>query len=267
VITPPWLADAFAALVLAIAAFSAARLIAARSRRNQDEVDADGIHVLMGVAMAGMFVPRLATLPAPLWEAIFAAGAAWFGGRAVQVRRARLAGGPGRPEHLAAAHYCRYPVPHLIDCAAMLYMFWAVAAVRSASGAAAGMSGMAAGGARLPVLDLALALAICGYVVWMGDRFPLLSSPLPAGSATARPGPAGDLVTARPAAGSGQAGLADAAVLTGTSAAVVPAAGGGPVPPGAPATWPARTFLAPRTATCCKIAMGVAMGVMLVDLL
>ena len=244
--TPSWLAYAFAALVLAIALFSAVRLVAARRRRSQDEIDADGIHVLMGVAMAGMFVPRLATLPASLWEVIFAAGAVWFGWRAVQVRRARLAGPAseaGPSGHLAdPAHYCRYPVPHLVDCLAMLYMFWAVAAVRSADGAA-GMSAMAAGRARLPALDLTLALIICGYVVWMGDRFPLLSFPLPAGTVTASSGLSG------PPANAGGAPNAPA------------------VAQAVAASMPTRPFLAPRTATCCKIAMGVAMGVMLVDLL
>jgi hypothetical protein len=240
-ISPSWLADVFAVIVLAIALFSAARLIASRGLRHQDEVDADGVHVLMGVAMAGMFVPRLATLPTPLWEVIFAVGAVWFGWRAVQVRRARLAGQPGDAGHsghlASAAHCCRYPVPHLIDCVAMLYMFWAVAAFRFADGAASsgtgGVGGMAVGGARLPVLGLTLALLICGYVVWLGDRFQLLSSPLPIGPVPASPVPAS------------------------------------PVPAGdlVVAPSPARSFLAPRAATCCKIAMGVAMGVMLVDLL
>jgi Domain of unknown function (DUF5134) len=215
--------------------------------------------------MAGMFVPGLATLPAPAWEAVFAAGTVWLAWRAVRVRRLAPAVEPGYPApadlisrsghpapadpvsrsgpadltsrsgSLAAAdlggrsglvgrlghsgHYCRYPLPHLVDSVAMLYMLWAVSDLRSKAGAASGGMGAMGGGAgaaQLPFLGLILALCICGYVVWLGDRIP---APAP-----------------RPAAGGGEA-------LAG------------------------RPLLAPRTATCCKIAMGVAMGVMLIDVL
>jgi len=228
-IGPSWLADMFGLVVIAVALFSAARLIASRRRRRRlGQVDADGVHVVMGVAMAGMFVPRLATFPNPAWEIVFAAGALWFGWRAIQVRRAGAGhggqgGGGGAADLPGSLRYsqncCPYPVPHLIDCVAMLYALWAVSAIRSASGPAAGLSGMA-GGTRLPALGLALALAVCGYVVWLGDRMQLLA-PVEA-SAVAR-----------------------------TIAASLPG----------------RSLLAPRAATCCKIAMGVAMGLMLVDLL
>lgn len=51
---PSWLADVLAAVVISVALFSAGRLIASRGRPRRGEVDADGVHVLMGVAMAGM---------------------------------------------------------------------------------------------------------------------------------------------------------------------------------------------------------------------
>jgi hypothetical protein len=229
---PSWLADVLAAVVISVALFSAGRLIATRGRPRRGEVDADGVHILMGVAMAGMFVPRLATLPDPAWEVIFVAGAAWFGWRSVQVRLARS------PHPGFESQCCEYPVPHLIDCAAMLYALWAVPVIRS--GAAPGSGGMsamagAASGARLPALGLVLALGICGYVVWLGDRVQLLAA-APAAMAAA------------PAAG----GLATASSLTTASS---------------PARVSGHALLAPRAATCCKIAMGVAMGVMLVDIL
>jgi hypothetical protein len=220
---PSWLADLLAAVVISIALFSAGRLIASRGRRRQGEVDADGMHVLMGVAMAGMFVPGLATLPNPAWEVVFAAGAAWFGWRSVRVRL-------GRPRHLGfESECCEYPVPHLIDCAAMLYALWAVRVIRSGaapgSGGVSGMAG-AASGVRLPALGLVLALGICAYVVWLGDRVQLL-------------GDRAQLLAAGAASASSRAG----AQVSG------------------------RALLAPRAATCCKIAMGVAMGVMLVGIL
>jgi Domain of unknown function (DUF5134) len=229
-IRPLWLGQAFAVVVVAVALFSVGRLIVSRRRGRPGELDGDGVHILMGVAMAGMFVPRLAILPAPAWEMIFAAGAAWFGWRAVQARRPACLS-TGHPS--VSGRCCRYPLPHLVDCAAMLYAVWAVPVLRSEAGALGGMSGLAgaAGGTRLPALGLLLALCICGYVVWLGDR---LQPPAPVRApVTARP----------PGADPAQFG----------SSPGVPLAG--------------RPLLAPRLALCCKIAMGVAMGVMLVDLL
>jgi hypothetical protein len=260
-IGPSWLADVLAAVVLSVALFSIGRLIASRGYSRQGEVDADGVHVLMGVAMAGMFVPRLATLPTAAWAVIFAATAAWFGWRSVQVLRlgslvatagsagwsgwsgsagsAGSAGASGsagsgacgaieRSRYLSfSGQCCEYPVPHLIDCIAMVYVFWAVRVIRSGvAPGSGGMSGMAgvAREVRLPALGLALALCICAYVVWLGDRIQLLA-PEPGGS-------------------------------------------GGVAGPGRlAARVRGRALLAPRAATCCKIAMGVTMGVMLVDIL
>jgi Domain of unknown function (DUF5134) len=232
--SPGWLAGILAAVVLVVAAFSAARLIAARGRRRRGEADADGMHVLMGVAMAGMFVPRLATLPDAAWGAVFGVGAVWFAGRAWRDRGGR---------DPLAGRWCAYPVPHLIDCVAMVYVLWAVpvlaAGGQPASGGGMGAMGPAAAGAHWPVIGLALAVGVCGYVVWLLDRLP---AHLPAlqHAALASPGPA---FHDRDRYGAG---------LRPESVTIM---------------MPGPALLAPRAATCCKIAMGVAMGVMLIDVL
>jgi uncharacterized membrane protein YgcG len=270
-ISPAWLGYVLAAVVIAVALFSAARLFAARGRRRRCEVDADGVHVVMGVAMAGMFVPGLAVLPEPVWAVIFAAGAGWFGWRAIRVRRLAVAGAPGttsarpglsrpglsRPGLSRAGlsrDCCPFPVPHLIDCLAMVYALLAVPAIvaTAAPQASASMTGSTAstassggtshgggmgmlshggdmaggGGARVPVLGLILAVLVCGYIVWLADRIQRYSA-----------GPSGSAPVPAPAAPADNSKMAPAALL------------------------------APRAATCCKIAMGVAMGVMLIDLL
>ncbi len=51
--SPVWLDGAFAALMLLVAVCCAARLALGRLRERITELDADGLHVLMGVAMAG----------------------------------------------------------------------------------------------------------------------------------------------------------------------------------------------------------------------
>jgi uncharacterized protein DUF5134 len=235
VTSPGWLAGVLAAVVLVVAVFSVGRLVAARGRRRRGEVDADGMHVLMGVAMAGMFVPRLATLPDAAWGAVFGVGALWFAGRAWRDRGGRDRGG----RDPLAGRWCAYPVPHLIDCVAMVYVLWAVPVLvgggRLASGGGMGAMGAAAAGARWPVIGLALAVGVCGYVVWLLDRLPALQH--------ASAAPLGPAFHDRDRYG--------AEFRPGSVTIMMP----GPA------------LLAPRAATCCKIAMGVAMGVMLIDIL
>jgi Domain of unknown function (DUF5134) len=221
---PAWLTGTFAAASLAVAVYCAGRLIAARRWRRPTELDTDGAHVVMGAAMAGMLVSGLRTLPSTIWEAVFAAGAAWFGYRMLQARRgARLS--PWRTSH---------PLPHLVECGAMVFMFLILPASAPVEGTAGGVSmTMTATESRFSFLTLPLALFLFGYVVWLGDRVTVYAPAL----ATAT----GD---ARPAAGSGFAAT-----------------------PAAPATPATPSYLAPRCAVMCKITMGITMGYMLILML
>jgi hypothetical protein len=161
VMAPALLLDFFAAIMLAVAAISAARLVAARQlARPTAHADTDGAHLLMSVAMAGMLVAGLRTLPSGAWEVVFAVLTAWFAGRVGMEARRGPAPGPGsRP--LTGAHH----VPHLVHSAAMLYMFLAL----GAPGRGTLMAGMnATGGAgtlQLPTLALAFALLLSGLAV------------------------------------------------------------------------------------------------------
>jgi hypothetical protein len=154
---PGWLTAMFAVAMLVVAGYCAARLAAARWWRRPAELDADGVHLVMGVAMAGMLASGLRVLPAPVWEAVFGAAAAWFAGQAARGRRG-VRPGPWR---------CPQPVPHLVECGAMVYMLLALPAA-PLHGTTAGTAGMA--GTRLSPPALALALFMLGYVAWAGDR-------------------------------------------------------------------------------------------------
>jgi hypothetical protein len=161
---PSWLAGGLAGLMLLIAGTCAVRLAIWWRRGRGTEPDADGLHVVMGVAMAGMLEPRLGLLPDAVWRVVFVAGAAWFGWQAARVwvrRRPRL------PR-------CAHPVPHAVECAAMLYMLVpARSASRAAPMAMPGMSGTAAAGN--PALALVLALFMVGYILWTTDHLAALS--------------------------------------------------------------------------------------------
>ncbi len=230
---PAWLAPAFAALMLVIAACCVARLAIWRLHSRGIEPDADGVHVLMGVAMAGMLEPRLSPLPATAWQAVFAAAAAWFTWRAIRAR--------SRPQ---PGHWrCTHPAPHAVECATMIYMLLpAQPAGRQPSMSMPAMSGAAVAN---PALTLILALFMLGYILWTTDQLATLSRARAADNSPA-------IVAASSTAAFQRSDLA--AALMPNPTAMSPARA-------------ATAALAPRLAACYKIAMSIAMGYMLITML
>jgi hypothetical protein len=168
---PGWLAAAFAGLMLIIAASCAARLGLWRIRNRSADPQADILHVLMGVAMAGMLEPRISPVPGAAWLAIFALGAAWFTWLAIRARSGRRFPGPA----------CAHPAPHAVECAAMLYMLLHARAAMPMPGTGGSMA------TANPALTLVLALFMLGYLVWTADQLASLSRARTAG-ASRRPG-------------------------------------------------------------------------------
>lgn len=218
--SPAWLTAIFAAASLAVAVYCAGRLVVARRGHRPTELDTDGAHVIMGVAMAGMLVSGLRTLPSTIWEVVFAAAAVWFGYRMLQARRG------AQPSPWRSSH----PLPHLVECAAMVFMFLILPAAAGAATSSVSMT-MTATESRFSFLTLPLAVYLFGYVVWLGDRVTLHAPALALATAPASAGP-------RPGYGSGSSGPE-----------------------------PAHPYLAPRCAAICKITMGITMGYMLILML
>jgi len=166
--TPSWLLDLVAAVMLAVAAASLTRVLmiplAATGpwRPVRVAADADVAHALMGIAMAGMFTPRLATLPDAAWAAVFGLATAWFTGRVWLEAR-------GDGIRSALSSRCML---HLIHSAAMLYTFLAL----SPPAAGGGMAGMSMGGSagmgalEYPTLAGVFTLLLIGYSVWDLDQ-------------------------------------------------------------------------------------------------
>jgi len=263
---PSWILDIFAAIMLVVAAVSAARLVAARPWQQGTRAvlaDTDISHLLMAIAMAGMLVASLQTLPNGAWSVIFAAMTAWFAYRVI--RDAQVSGARA----LAGGHCA----PHLIHAAAMLYMFMAFTAPAAhgsggAGGMAGGMSGM--GTLQLPFLAFLFALLLIGYTVWDLDQ---LSGPGASGHyslAAARTAPTGPVLVGATAGLGAAAAAASAGGPAGTAVATEPAPATGPAPATEPgevnrgqASGNGRGVLAPWVATGSRIAMGVTMALML----
>jgi hypothetical protein len=245
VTAPLWLAGALAAVMVVIAVYCAGRLVASRWWRRTTEVDADGIHVVMGVAMAGMLVPGLSSLPGRVWEVVFGAGGAWFAWEAAQARR----------NIPASTMRCAHPVPHLVECAAMLYMLMAVPSLRASAPEKLmpGMSGPASANGFLPALAIILALYMAGYVLWTSDRLVALARATSAAPARSQArGRTLMLVASGAPPVASPHGQLDSADPSGTSSGTWH---------GHHADWP---VLAPRLAACYKIVMGITMGYMLI---
>jgi Domain of unknown function (DUF5134) len=258
-ITPSWILDILAAVMLLVAAVSAWRLVVSRPwAGSTGDADIDIAHLLMGIAMAGTLAASLATLSNGVWSAIFAVLTAWFAWRVYHESRGEGA------RVLVDGHHA----PHLVHSAAMLYMFVALTAPVAAHGA--GMSGMGASGTAMqtlsvPVVAFLFALLLAGYAVmdldWLSSLAPrrrfaaVAATVAPAAAAAA----AGGSVNA-PVASVGPAG-AEGSVTT------VPerAAGlGNPADDGGAPDSARKVLLDPRTAVGCRIAMGVTMAFMLI---
>lgn len=236
---PSWLAGVLAAVMILTAAYSASRLALSRLRGLVTEADADGLHALMGTSMAGMLVPQLNPLPARIWMVVFGTGAAWFGASAI---RARTSG--------RFSWQCRFPVPHLIECTAMLYMLLSLRGAQHGAGAA--MPGMSSP-AGFPALPVVLALFMLGYLMWTTDQLAALARAKTTSAAPARTPQQRALITV-PAAGRPTSSMAST-----TSAAESTR------PPRLDAA--GQPLLSPKLAACGKIAMSITMGYMLILML
>jgi hypothetical protein len=260
--TPSWILDVFAAVMLAVAAVSAARLVAARPWRQGSVVaDTDIAHLLMAIAMAGMLVSGLATLPDTVWEFVFAVMTAWFAYRVITDARANgmraLAGG-----HCA---------PHLVHSAAMLYMFLALAARASTGQGMSGMggsSGMAS--LEVPTLGLVFALILAGYTIWDLDQIsgkvrglPAVGIGLPAAALAGIPAAASgtepSAVAFSGTAGSGENDADRGSALLGNG--LEPGSQGDTMP--ATRSDARGALLSPAVTVACRIAMGATMAFML----
>jgi hypothetical protein len=233
----PAISDLLAAAMLAVALYCVARLALSFSGTRVTERSTDGVHAVMGISMAGMLVPSLSAVPTTVWVVVFSGSALWFGWEVFQdsvaVRRQPFG------SHL----------PHLLMCAAMIYMLvvmdWTGSGHPSGSSSMS-MSGLSGHGATWPLLAFALTAILVSDVA------------LNAGVTLHRLAPASSLrVRALTMA---QSEL-DVAVIRGSSGGThhdEHVAHGDPIRH--------AHLLAPRSAVLCQLVMCLVMGYMLVTM-
>ncbi|MFJ7949702.1 DUF5134 domain-containing protein [Streptomyces sp. NPDC096354] len=242
---PTWPAGIFAAITLAIALYCAIRLIAVRVQHRATAHDIDIVHVLMGTAMAGMFVPALSFLSNGMWALVFVTSAAWFAvcsGRAIIGQGARAGIG-----HHAA---------HFAESCTMLFMLIGVPSstatdAMSGSSSMGSMSGGSSGTAVSPFLAAAFALILLAYAAVVALRIHpvgVTSTPVCRHSATDTTQGSGSSVRDAP--------------FLGRSAVLGRHKKRSPTTPRS-AQCP---MLAPRAAACCQIGMCLSMSYMLITM-
>jgi hypothetical protein len=241
---PTWLADVLATAMVTTAVYCVARLVAAQRWKRALHRVTNVAHAADGLAMAGMLVGSLKTLPDGVWEVVFGTFSLWFALRAARfLLRNGLGAMDGEHTH-TLAHY----VSHLTMSGAMLYMFVEAAPARSVPNATDVMAmGGAGGTSNLTALTLLLIVILFASAVWHGDGLSRYT--------TIGRGPSGVRVSGGPEpqwVGEGPG----AALAAGTF---------GLHPPHTSAGGPLR--LAPRLEMLCHMALCITMGYMLVLML
>lgn len=154
---PSGLLDALAVVMIATAVYCAGRLVCAWLLRRPVEHDVDALHLMMGIAMAGMLLSSLSIFTKHVWEVVFAVACVWFFIRMMMQARDR------------SVHH----LPHLVACVAMLYMYLAPQGIMAYSSSMPGMSD--ASSVRYPTLALVIIGFLIIYAVSLTDRTGLVS--------------------------------------------------------------------------------------------
>ncbi len=223
---PVGVAYLFAAVVFAVVLYSLGRLFAARYLHRHNHDDVSIAHVLMGIAMIGMLIPRWNVISSGLGEVLFAVVAIYFAVVAARVRAGRTPwGGDDR------FHSTYHPLVHLLMACAMLYMYWLGMPITGplASTMAMGAFSTRAGG---PALTLLIIVLLVVAAVWLVDSITTYA-------------PSRRLVLSGAGAGASASASAEQEAV-------------------APSADSIRPWLAPRSEISCHVAMCIAMAYLLV---
>jgi hypothetical protein len=168
---PVWLNDIFAGIMVAVAVYSAGRLVAARSWARPTHRDVDVAHILMGTAMAGMLVSDLNPIPVGVWEITFSLLSGWFIWRCYQFVKDPSTG-IGYDQHV---HRLSRRLIHLVMSLAMLYMFLAAVPTAVRSGGSMAMGAATGPTTDFVLLPLVFIVSLFASAIWEVDRIGRLS--------------------------------------------------------------------------------------------
>ena len=159
---PSGLAYAIAVLMLGISVSCACRIALARRLGRRSHHDVDLAHLLMGLAMAGTFVPGWRIAPTGTWEVVFAAVGTYFLFLSARcVARGNVTG----DDH---GRHVSHSAIHLVLAGTMSYMFWLTTSMGLSASMTMSVSGSPRG-VRDPTFTLALVVVLVGALIWQLD--------------------------------------------------------------------------------------------------
>lgn len=163
---PGWLNDIFAGVMIAVAAYSAGRLVAASRWSRPTHTDVEVAHILMGTAMAGMLVSHLNPLPVGVWEVVFSVLSGWFVWRCYEFIKDPSTG----LKYDQNVHRLSRRLIHLVMALAMLYMFLAAVPAAVDTGGSMAMGAATGGTTNFVLLPLAFIVSLFASAIWELDR-------------------------------------------------------------------------------------------------
>jgi len=161
---PNWLAYGVAVVMLTISVYCVFRLAFAGRMGRRNHHDVNVAHVLMGLAMAGMLVPRWRVVPVGAWEVVFAGVGTYF--LILSVRFVAQRGVAGADDD--RVHHLSHYAIHMVMAGAMLYMFWLSTSTGVGLGASMSISVLQRGVGD-PGLTLALVVVLVISAIWQLD--------------------------------------------------------------------------------------------------
>lgn len=246
---PAWLPDSFAGLMIAVSIYCSVVLLTSRRLARRINLDINIAHVTMGVAMAGMLVPTLTTLPTGLWEAVFAGMGTWFLWKSVRFVARRVGTDAQRDLH-HVSHY----LTHLVMSGGMLYMYLAAPAAAPAAFGSMAMGAPAGATANFVGLPLLFVIVLSVSAVWHIDTLSVMSStkePVLLRARATRDRMSRVMPPGRSEQATIESGMSSSAVGVVLE----------------PTAVDDRSFMAPRLEMACHVAMCITMGYMLILML
>ena len=155
---PTWLAYGFVVIMVSVSVYCIGRLALAHRLGRRNHYDVNISHVLMGLAMIGMLVPRWNVIPNGLWEVVFGAISAYFLATSIRFIARHGVGGTD-DDHV---HHLSHYLIHMVMGCAMLYMYWLGMPITASSSTDMSMSGPPVGGGD-PILTLLIVVVLLGF--------------------------------------------------------------------------------------------------------
>jgi steroid 5-alpha reductase family enzyme len=162
---PTWLAYGFAVLMVTVSVYCIGRLAVAKRWGRSNHHDVNISHVVMGLAMVGMLVPRWNVIPDALWELVFGIISLWFLTLSVRFIQQHGVGGTDG-DHV---HHLSHYLIHMVMGCAMLYMYWLGMPITASPTTGASMTSGPPTGAGDPGLTLLIIAVLLASAVWQLD--------------------------------------------------------------------------------------------------